>query len=118
MKSLTPIYVSSIGGFIVCFKGEEGRIFSSCSASLCLYSRDLHTAKLNLDGLEQRKALVAQSNKATPLQRKTTLKWNADGELSEIDKARILERLSNPSLTECQLACDLDKTSSSILTIS
>ncbi len=40
-------------------------------------------------------------------QRKTTLKWTSDGELSSIDKARILERLTNKELTECELACDL-----------
>ena len=39
-------------------------------------------------------------------QRKTTLKWTSDGELSAIDKARILQRLTNKDLTECQLSCD------------
>ncbi|WP_269622444.1 hypothetical protein [Prochlorococcus marinus] len=38
-------------------------------------------------------------------QRKTTLKWTSDGELSPIDKARILEKLTNKDLTECKLAC-------------
>ena len=36
-------------------------------------------------------------------QRKTTLKWTKDGELTPIDMTRILERLSNPELTECEL---------------
>ena len=39
----------------------------------------------------------------TPIQRKTTLKWKSNGELSSIDMARILERLNNPELTECNL---------------
>ena len=40
-------------------------------------------------------------------QRKTTLKWTSDGELSAIDKARILERLTNKELTECELSCNI-----------
>ncbi|KGG21617.1 hypothetical protein EV11_0686 [Prochlorococcus sp. SS52] len=42
----------------------------------------------------------------SPRQRKTTLKWNSDGELTAIDKARILERLTNKELTECELSCN------------
>ena len=38
-------------------------------------------------------------------QRKTTLKWNINGELSSIDMARILEALSVKELNECELAC-------------
>ena len=34
-------------------------------------------------------------NEKTSQQRKTTLKWNSDGELSEIDMLRILEKISN-----------------------
>ncbi len=44
----------------------------------------------------------------SPRQRKTTLKWNSDGELSSVDKARILEKLTNKELTECQLACNVE----------
>ena len=40
-----------------------------------------------------------------PPQRKTTLKWNKDGELSSIDMARIVNALSVIELKECQLAC-------------
>tara|TARA_Y100001968_G_scaffold298007_1_gene307559 strand:+ start:16140 stop:16292 length:153 start_codon:yes stop_codon:yes gene_type:complete len=47
-------------------------------------------------------------NKKEPLQRKTTLKWNATGELSAIDMARILDRLSDKELTECNIACDFE----------
>ena len=43
-----------------------------------------------------------------PPQRKTTLKWSSDGELSPIDMTRILEKLAKSELTECDLACDLD----------
>ncbi len=41
-------------------------------------------------------------------QRKTTLKWSPNGELSSIDKARILEKLTDKELTECEFACDLE----------
>ena len=50
-----------------------------------------------------------------PIQRKTTLKWSSDGELSSIDMARILEVLANQELTQCVLACDANKKSSEIL---
>ena len=43
-----------------------------------------------------------------PAQRKTTLKWGTDGELSAVDMARILEKLKNPDLTECDLTCELE----------
>ncbi len=42
---------------------------------------------------------------------KTTLKWSSDGELSAVDMTRILDRLANPELTECDLACDLKDSS-------
>ena len=38
-----------------------------------------------------------------PQQRKTTLKWGTNGELSSIDMARILDRLNDPHLTECEI---------------
>ena len=41
-------------------------------------------------------------------QRKTTLKWNVNGELSSIDMARVLEALSVKKLSECQLACNTE----------
>ena len=47
-----------------------------------------------------------QPKKKLPAQRKTTLKWQRDGELSPIDMARILDKLSNPELTECNLTCE------------
>ncbi len=42
----------------------------------------------------------------TPSQRKTTLKWNINGELSSIDMARIIDVLSVKELSECELACN------------
>ena len=50
-----------------------------------------------------------------PIQRKTTLKWSSDGELSSIDMARILDLLANKELTQCVLACNANKKSSEIL---
>ena len=42
-------------------------------------------------------------------QRKTTLKWGSNGELSAVDMARVLDQLTNPELTECDLTCDADE---------
>ena len=42
-------------------------------------------------------------------QRKTTLKWNSNGELSEIDMLRILDRISTNELNQCELTCDSDQ---------
>ena len=47
-------------------------------------------------------------NKKNTPQRKTTLKWNSNGELSEIDMLRILEKLSSSELKKCELTCDSD----------
>ena len=49
------------------------------------------------------------------IQRKTSLKFSSDGDLSSIDMKRILELLANKELTECILACDPKKKSSEIL---
>ena len=49
------------------------------------------------------------------IQRKTTLKWSSDGELSSIDMARILQLLANKELTQCVLACDANNKTSEIL---
>ena len=48
-------------------------------------------------------------NKKNSPQRKTTLKWNSNGELSEIDMLRILEKISSSDLNQCELACDSDQ---------
>ena len=44
-----------------------------------------------------------------PQQRKTTLKWATNGELSSIDMVRILDRLNDQDLTECQITLEKDK---------
>ena len=41
-----------------------------------------------------------------PAQRKTTLKWNKNGELSSIDMARIINELSASELKECEITCN------------
>ena len=48
-------------------------------------------------------------NKKNFPQRKTTLKWNSNGELSEIDMLRILESISFSDLNQCELTCDPDQ---------
>ena len=48
-------------------------------------------------------------NKKNSPQRKTTLKWNPDGELTEIDMLRVLEKISSNKLNQCQLTSDSDK---------
>ena len=47
-------------------------------------------------------------NKKKVPQRKTTLKWNSNGELSAIDMLRILEKMSSSDLNQCELTCDTD----------
>ena len=44
-----------------------------------------------------------------PQQRKTTLKWGTNGELSSIDMVRILDRLNDQDLTECQISLEKEK---------
>jgi hypothetical protein len=48
-------------------------------------------------------------NKKRYPQRKTTLKWNHNGDLSEIDMLRILEKISSHELNQCELTCDYDQ---------
>ena len=47
-------------------------------------------------------------NKKNSQQRKTTLKWNNNGELSELDMLRILDMMSNSDLNNFELTCDLN----------
>ena len=47
-------------------------------------------------------------NKKNYPQRKTTLKWNSNGELSEIDMLRILEKIKSSNLNQCEPTCDSD----------
>ena len=48
-------------------------------------------------------------NKKNSPQRKTTLNWNSNGELSEIDILIILEKISDNELNKCELTCDSDQ---------
>ena len=48
-------------------------------------------------------------DKKSSAQRKTTLKWNQNGELSEIDMLRILEKISSNDLNQCELTCDSEQ---------
>tara|TARA_B100000886_G_scaffold317765_1_gene257283 strand:- start:237 stop:389 length:153 start_codon:yes stop_codon:yes gene_type:complete len=48
-------------------------------------------------------------NKKNFTQGKTTLKWNSNGDLSEIDMLRILEKISSNDLNQCELTCDSDQ---------
>ena len=50
-----------------------------------------------------------QKTKKIPQQRKTTLKWGNNGELSSIDMVRILDRLNDQDLTECELPLESQK---------
>ena len=53
----------------------------------------------------------SQENKAKkiPQQRKTTLKWGTNGELSALDMVRILDRLNDQELTECEIPLETGK---------
>ena len=48
-------------------------------------------------------------NKKNYPERKTTLKWNSNGELSEIDMLRILDKISSSDLNQCELPYDSDQ---------
>ena len=47
--------------------------------------------------------------KKIPQQRKTTLKWGTNGELSALDMVRILDRLNDQDLTECEIPLKTEK---------
>ena len=47
-----------------------------------------------------------KNNSTSPAQRKTTLKWDMNGELSSIDMVRIINALSDTELKECKLTCN------------
>ena len=48
-------------------------------------------------------------SKKIPQQRKTTLKWGTNGELSALDMVRILDRLNDQDLTECEIPLETEK---------
>ena len=104
-----PFHLTPKGGSIVCLEGLTGRIFRSCSANTCTFTGDLHSAKSQLDFLENNSIKFLPSvstNDNIPPQRKTTLKWNEDGSLSSVDMVRIIERLEKAHLTKCELSCE------------
>ncbi len=47
--------------------------------------------------------------KKIPQQRKTTLNWGTNGELSALDMVRILDRLNDQDLTECEIPLETVK---------
>ena len=49
------------------------------------------------------------NEKKIPQQRKTTLKWGTNGELSALDMVRILDRLNDQDLTECEISLETRK---------
>ncbi len=51
----------------------------------------------------ERKKSQEEKTIKIPQQRKTTLKWGTNGELSSIDMVRILDRLNDQDLTECEI---------------
>ena len=42
-------------------------------------------------------------SRVAPAQRKTTLKWDDNGELTAVDMARIIDRLTHPDLRRCEI---------------
>ena len=48
-------------------------------------------------------------SKKIPQQRKTTLKWGTNGELSALDMVRILDRLNDQDLIECKIPLETVK---------
>ena len=56
----------------------------------------------------QERSQEKKSNKI-PQQRKTTLKWGNNGELSALDMVRILDRLNDQDLTECEIPLEILK---------
>ena len=50
-----------------------------------------------------------KKSKKIPQQRKTTLKWGTNGELSALDMVRILDRLNDQDLTECEIPLETVK---------
>ena len=58
--------------------------------------------------MEQKKGQEKKTIKI-PQQRKTTLKWGTNGELSSIDMVRILDRLNDQDLTECEIPLETEK---------
>ncbi len=58
MLNTKTVYISPIGGSIVCFSKANNRLFQSCSKTICRFSRNLHSAKKILDTFESRLPLL------------------------------------------------------------
>ena len=43
------------------------------------------------------------TSREVPAQRKTTLKWDENGELTALDMVRIVDRLTQPELSRCDI---------------
>ena len=56
-----------------------------------------------------RKQSKEQKTIKIPQQRKTTLKWGSNGELSALDMVRILDSLNDQELTECEITSETEK---------
>ncbi len=61
-----------------------------------------------LEAMVQKSSQENQEKKI-PQQRKTTLKWGTNGELSALDMVRILDRLNDQDLTECEIPLETVK---------
>ncbi len=57
----------------------------------------------------EKKGSQEDKSKKIPQQRKTTLKWGSNGELSALDMVRILDRLNDQDLTECEIPVETVK---------
>ena len=57
----------------------------------------------------EQKSSQENKSKKIPQQRKTTLKWGTNGELSALDMVRILDRLNDHDLTECEIPLETVK---------
>ncbi len=51
------------------------------------------------DSISQQPSKDAKQRSASS----TSLKWGSDGELSAVDLQKVLERLTNPDLIQCEL---------------
>ena len=56
----------------------------------------------------EQKGSQENKSKKIPQQRKTTLKWGTNGELSALDMVRILDRLNDQDLTECEIPLEIE----------
>jgi len=73
-----------------------------------LQSNILIFSKTSLLAMGQKKNQEEKTIKI-PQQRKTTLKWGTNGELSSIDMVRILDRLNDQDLTECEIPLEIEE---------